>query len=87
MSLKIYDLTVNDLKDHVGFDTPPRFSWKVRSTLRGESQTHYRIVLSADYNEIENGRGGLWDTDWIHSGESLYITYTGEKLKPPSASC
>ncbi|HOP10262.1 MAG TPA: family 78 glycoside hydrolase catalytic domain [Oscillospiraceae bacterium] len=82
MSLKIYDLTVNDLKDHVGFDTPPRFSWKVRSTLRGESQTHYRIVLSADYNEIENGRGGLWDTDWIHSGESLYITYTGEKLKP-----
>ena len=45
MSLKIYDLTVNYLKNPCGIDSLPRFSYKISSDLKGDVQKKRRICV------------------------------------------
>ena len=52
MSLKIYDLTVNYLKNPCGIDTLPRFSYKVTSDIEGDAQKKRRICLQKKPMEI-----------------------------------
>ena len=41
----IYDLTVNYLKDPCGIDQLPRFSYKVHTDHRGDTQKSRRICV------------------------------------------
>lgn len=82
MAFTVCDLSVNDLKNYIGFDTPPRFSWKIRASKRGESQMQRRVLVSQNRRELEKNTGAIWDSGWIRSQESLYIPYSGEKLNP-----
>ena len=46
MSLRVYDLTVNYLKNPCGIDTTPRFSYKVASDKQGDAQkTSYLCIF------------------------------------------
>ena len=46
MSLRIYDLTVNYLKNPCGIDTLPRFSYKVSSDSNGDTFGDLRGVIN-----------------------------------------
>lgn len=71
----LYDLRTDDLWEPIGIDNAaPRFSWKMASAVIGQKQTAYRITVSD-----ENGTA-VWDSGKVESGDSVDISYTGNKL-------
>ena len=82
MSLKIYDLTVNYLKDPCGIDTLPRFSYKVSSDSNGDTQVKRRICVYSKSEILEQLAPDVWDSGWQETNETVLIPYGGEALKP-----
>lgn len=70
------------LQNPIGIDAgAPRFSWRMEDTRPGARQTAYRILVDTDSSSVAGGRGTVWDSDWITSGETL-VTFGGTALKP-----
>lgn len=65
--MQIYDLKIDE-------GLVPRFSWKCRSSIRGDKQTAYQIVVRDASGNI------IGDTKKIFSENSLYIKYDGNPL-------
>ena len=63
----------------------PRLSWIPESRLRGEAQTAYRIICSADKGTVERGRGDLWDSGKVRSAENHLVAWGGPDLDECSA--
>ncbi len=82
MSLGVYDLTVNYLKNPCGVDASPRFSYKLRSDTRGDRQRKRRICVYSSAAALEAGNADLWDSGIIESDENVLINYEGAKLSP-----
>ena len=61
-------------------DPAPRLSWTLASDRRDERQTAYRIVAALGEADVRAGRGTLWDSGRVASGESLGIPYAGRPL-------
>ncbi|MBO4353757.1 MAG: family 78 glycoside hydrolase catalytic domain [Clostridia bacterium] len=76
--IKIYDLTVNYLKEQCGVDKTPRFSYKIESDKRGDGQKSFRIRL---YASKDKG-APVWDTGVVEGEQELFIKYDGEPLLP-----
>ena len=73
-SLEIYDLRCEGLKNPLGIDVvQPRLSWKMHSSVRGQEQTAYRILVSDNYENLEKEIGNLWDTGKINSDQSIQL--------------
>ncbi len=80
-SLEIYDLRCEGLKNPLGIDVvQPRLSWKMHSSVRGQKQTAYRILVSDSRENLEKEIGNLWDTGKIISDQSIQLTYSGKQL-------
>lgn len=82
MSLKIYDMTVNYLKDPCGVDTTPRFSYKVASDKKGDAQAKRRICVYSSASALEQKNPDAWDSGWQDTAENVLISYEGAKLAP-----
>lgn len=82
MSLKIYDLTVNYLKEPCGVDTLPRFSYKISSDLNGDAQKKRRIRVSSSESSLRELNGDVWDSGWVSDGENVLVSYEGKELLP-----
>ncbi len=82
MSLKIYDMTVNYLKAPCGVDTLPRFSYKVDSDKRSDTQTKRRIRVYSSRDALEAGNADVWDSGFAETNENVLVRYEGEKLSP-----
>ncbi|MCF7974610.1 MAG: glycoside hydrolase family 78 protein [Phycisphaerae bacterium] len=59
----------------------PRLSWTLASDLRGQTQTAYHVIVSADLQGIEANRGDQWDSGKVTSKESIQVVYQGAPLK------
>ncbi len=59
----------------------PRLSWQLQSSLRGEKQTAYEILVARTSVALAAGHGDLWDSGKIVSGETAGIAYGGSLLK------
>jgi len=71
-------LLCEGLKDPTGIDvTEPRFSWALRHTGRGQSQSAYRILVSTDpsFERITH-----WDSGRVESRRSTHVDYGGSTL-------
>ena len=74
------------LADPEGVDASrPRLSWALRSAGRGQTQTAYRILASGSKDSLVSGRGDLWDSGRVLSGQSVDVRYAGRKLRPGEA--
>jgi alpha-L-rhamnosidase len=80
--LRVDDLTCNYLKNPVGIDSKPRFSWKLYSDVRGQRQTAYRLLVSSSRGNLERGIYDVWDSEKIASSDSVHIAYAGKTLLP-----
>ena len=60
----------------------PSFSWIVPRDGTPAMQTAYRIILSDNREDAENGKGNIWDSETVNSKESVSVIYAGEALKP-----
>ena len=73
-----YDLRVEYLKSPIGIDVEkPRFSWKIQSNTKGETQTAYQITVFMSGNNDP-----VWTTRKIVSPQMVGIEYTGPTLMP-----
>lgn len=80
--LKVYDLTCNYLRNPIGLDSMPRFSWKLYSEARGQRQTAYRLLVASSKENFEAGIYDAWDTGKVFSSDSIHIKYEGKALLP-----
>ena len=69
----IYDLMTNDLVNPMGIDELPVFSWKMQSSVIGQKQTAYQLV-------VKQGGTTVWDSGKVASDLSVGIPYAGAAL-------
>ncbi|MBC5787472.1 family 78 glycoside hydrolase catalytic domain [Clostridium facile] len=75
---QIVGMKTNDLENPMGIDTPnPIFSWKMSSTIRGQKQTAYQVVVAKD----DNFQNVVWDSQKQTGDVSIGITYAGDPLE------
>ncbi len=79
---KIYDLTVNYLKNPCGVDMLPRFSYKVKTDRRADDQKTRRICLYSSKEALQNGNADVWDSGVIEDTNTVLVPYDGKKLSP-----
>jgi alpha-L-rhamnosidase len=75
------DLRCENLAEPSCIDaTSPRLSWKTQTSAPNWHQSAYRIIVSSSQNDLNNGRGDLWDSGKVASTESIEIVYRGKPL-------
>ncbi|MBQ3140400.1 MAG: family 78 glycoside hydrolase catalytic domain, partial [Clostridia bacterium] len=79
---KVYDLTLNYLKNPIGIDSTPKFSYKLSADRRGEVQTARRIRVFSSEAAAKTGAADVWDSGVVHCSDSLHIPYAGKTLEP-----
>lgn len=73
--INIYDFKTENLKEPNAIDVPnPRFSWKVNSSSKNDSQSAYQIIL-------KTGKKVVWDSKKVPSSQSLFVNYSGPALE------
>jgi alpha-L-rhamnosidase len=79
--LEITNLRCEYLKNPLGIDVvQPRLSWVLESSVRGQKQTAYRIIVSSNEENFKRNRGDLWDSGKIKSDRTNQIVYNGQIL-------
>lgn len=80
---EIYDLRTEYVNNPLNIDVEqPRFSWKLKSSLRDCTQEFYRIVVT----KVSPGENTVvWDSGMVESSKTLEILYEGKNLLPASA--
>ena len=70
------------LEDPVGLDTDqPRFTWQLNDGRREARQSAYRILVNPDSGALLQGKGTMWDSQWVQAADNL-VTYAGKPLQP-----
>jgi len=70
----------------VGIDTErPRFSWWMQSSVRGQRQTAYRLLVASSAATLQRGKGDLWDTGKVAGDRSIGVVYAGQPLRSGQA--
>jgi len=81
------DLRVRELRCEyrtkpLGVDVrEPRLSWKLSSSVRGQRQTAYRILVADNPAALDDERGTLWDSGKVASDQTIHVVYGGTPLK------
>ncbi|HEY9006528.1 MAG TPA: family 78 glycoside hydrolase catalytic domain, partial [Ohtaekwangia sp.] len=76
--LQLVELTTEYQHNPLGIDvTSPRFSWKLRSSLRDVLQTAYEVRVSQD----DKAKTLVWQSGKVTSDQSVFIPYQGAPLK------
>jgi len=63
-------------------DRRPEFGWIVNSSLRGDVQSAYQILVVSGRQRLGENAGDLWDTGKTMSSRSANIEYAGKPLSP-----
>lgn len=75
-------LRVEYARNPLGLDArPPRLSWIVTSEERAQRQSAYQILVASHPDTLAAGRGDVWDTGRVASGETVHIAYDGPPLQ------
>ena len=77
-----FNLRTEYLHDPIGIDARrPRLSWRLQADRRGVAQTAYQIRVARTESDLQAGRGLVWDSGRIASGESIHRVYDGPALE------
>jgi len=77
---------VCSIKEPLGIDCPPVFSWVVQAADRGEQQSAYRIVVASTAEKAAAKIGDFWDSGKVTSEETMEVVYGGKAL-PSCTTC
>jgi len=82
LGLSPTQLRVEALTNPLGIEVKePRLSWIVGSSIRGEHQTAYQILVADDEAVLARGEGNLWDSGKVESDETTGVAYAGKPLQ------
>jgi alpha-L-rhamnosidase len=59
----------------------PRLGWEMASSVNGDLQTAYEVLVASTPEKINANSGDVWSTGKVVSGNSQFITYGGHELK------
>ena len=77
---QITNLKCEYLINPIGIDSQiPRFTWQLLNEEIGSKQRAFEIIIGTDSLEISKGRGNMWESGRIDSGQPL-ISYGGVSL-------
>src|SRR3974390_292256 len=80
--LKLTELRCEYAKNPLGVDSPtPHLFWTLESSVRGQHQTSYQILVASTPTLLSQNRGDLWDTGKVDSDETVQIPYAGTALR------
>jgi alpha-L-rhamnosidase len=75
-------LRLEYLENPLGIDAAsPHFSWQSDSTERNWRQMAYEILVASADEGLRAGKGDIWDSGKVDSGESVGIAYRGPALE------
>ena len=81
-ALELDHLRCEYLENPLGIDVArPRFNWKLKSPIRGQKQTAYRILAASSRDKLAKNIGDRWDTGQVKSDQSTQIAYAGQPLE------
>ena len=65
----------------LGLDSAmPRLGWILKSSVRGQRQTAYQVIVSSRLDSLEDNRGDLWNSEKVLSDHSIQVVYQGKPL-------
>ena len=72
--MKLTDLKTLNMRDPLGIDEKPYFSWKLVSDENDTVQKSYVVIVKTDTGET------VWDSGCIESEQSTFVDYAGTEL-------
>lgn len=86
-TMKATRLTCEFRENPLGIDrTSPRLGWVVQSSIRGNRQTAYRILVATTKEKLSAGQGDVWDPGKIPGERTTAIPFIGKPL-PSHRAC
>ncbi len=80
-SLRVVRMRCEHQNQPLGIDHPaPRLSWVLESSVRGQKQTAYRILVADTPDALQADRGTLWDSGKVISERNIDHEYAGKPL-------
>ncbi len=80
-TMKASHLTCEFRENPLGIDqTLPRLGWTPESSLRGDHQTAFRILVASTTEMLSADQGDLWDSGKIPGGASTGIVFGGRPM-------
>ncbi|MHC4282702.1 MAG: glycoside hydrolase family 78 protein, partial [Planctomycetota bacterium] len=80
-SIRVRRLRCEYRDQPLGIDHPaPRLGWTLESSVRGQKQTAYRVLVARSIKALQAGRGDLWDSGKVESNQSVNVIYAGDVL-------
>lgn len=73
--MELINLRTLHMRDPVGIDENPYFSWMLQSSRKNVMQEQYRIYVE----DLQKQK--VWDSGWRTSSDNSFIPYEGEPLK------
>jgi alpha-L-rhamnosidase len=59
----------------------PRFSWTLESSLRGQKQTAFQVLVATNEAHLKKEIGDAWDSGKVESDQSGNVLYDGMQLQ------
>ena len=79
--LAVRSLRTEYLVNPTAVETPaPRLTWLPVSSLNGQKQTAYRILVASRPGLLAEGKADLWDSGRVRSAETANVPYAGRPL-------
>ncbi len=83
---EVENLRCEYLSNPLGVDvSSPRLSWMIVSSVRGDLQKAYQVVVSSSRELLAKDEGDMWNTGKVESDQSIQVEYNGKVLH--SGSC
>lgn len=74
------DLRCEGIRQALAVSAAPRFSWRVESAERGQSQTASQILVASKAEILAGDRGDLWDSGKTAAARTPSVQYPGAPL-------
>ncbi len=76
------DLRCEHMRDPLSVDVKqPHLSWKLQSSMRGQRQTAYQILVASSMENLNKDKGNLWNSKKVTSDKTIQLPYSGRSLK------
>jgi alpha-L-rhamnosidase len=80
--LRVDKVRCEGLTDPLGIDvTAPRLSWTLESSMRGQLQSAYQILVASTRELLQKDGSDLWNSGKVQSGQSIQVAYGGAALE------
>lgn len=82
---KVTGLTVEHRENPLGVDAEaPRFGWQMSSSVRGQWQTAYQVLVASAPERLTPSAADVWNSGRVNSSNSVAVGYNGKPLEQSS---